>query len=155
MSTDAKGERPLGAEIDALFKVKYGRTTKGRIELAAHILSTSVHRLDMVEDQGQRPRERGISSLVEFSLRTIGYPSSLVEAAVSSTTDESEKTGVERILELFEDDEERGDEVSFSFSPIEKAKLALTASSDGARAVHGLSLRQVNRAIALARKRSL
>jgi len=151
MSAEAGSEHPLGEEIDAIFQDGYGTTTKGRIELAAHAISTCVNRLDFLEDQQRKFHESfGSASRLDISLRSLGY-SAIFSTVVLPEIDNAEKTGVERILELFEGDEVKGISI---FTPIEKAKLSLGASIDGIRATHNLSRFQANRAIALSRKHS-
>ncbi|HEY8886700.1 MAG TPA: hypothetical protein VIM31_04360 [Candidatus Microsaccharimonas sp.] len=148
MSAEAKDERPLGEQIDAIFDETYGETIKGRIELAAHAISTCVNRLDFLQDQKRQSHEGvGSASRLDISLHAIGY-SAIFAPVMLPEPDNSEKTDVERVIELFEDDE---DYISI-FPPIEKAKLALRASTDGIRAAHNLSRWQAHRAIAISRK---
>ncbi|MDB5179657.1 MAG: hypothetical protein JWN12_289 [Candidatus Saccharibacteria bacterium] len=151
MNSDAKGERPLGEEVDAIFQDSYGVTTKGRIELAAHAISTCVNQLDFLEDQQRKSHESvGSASRLDISLRAIGY-SAIFAPVIPPEIDNTEKTGVEHILELFEGDEANDMNI---FTPIEKAKLSLSALTDGIRAAHNLSRFQANRAIALSRKQA-
>jgi hypothetical protein len=153
MSANTNGERPIGEEIDAMFQDSYGETTKGRIVLAAHAISTCVNRLDMLEYQQRKAYESvGSASRLDISLRGLGYTSAFAPI-VFPDTNNSEKTGVDRIIELFEGDEDDEHFVSL-FDPIEKAKLALKASTDGARAAHNLSRLQGYRAVMHVRKYS-
>jgi hypothetical protein len=145
MSTEAGSEHPLGAEIDTIFQESYGETTRGRIELAAHAISTCVNHFDILEDEQRKSYESvGSASRLDIAFR---YSS----AHAPVIPPENDATDVECLLGLFEENEELG---SGMFSPIEKAKLALRASTDGIRAAHNLSRFQANRAIALSRKRA-
>lgn len=149
MSTDANSERPLGEEINAIFEARYGETRKGRIELAAHAISGFVNDFDLLKQQQEKSHEAvGSASRFDTALYSLGYSSAFTPVVLPSE-DASEKTAVERILELFDENED--DEISL-FSPLEKAELALSASIDGIRAAHNLSRRQARRAIALTRK---
>jgi len=151
MSADSKGEQPLGAQIDAIFQTSYGDSLRGRIELAAHALSSFVGHLDYLQEQQRLTHENvGSASRWDISLHVLGY-TALFMPVVPAEVNTSEKTDLDRFVELFEDD---NDKVTASiFTPIQKAKLALSASTDGVRAAHNLSRWQANRAIALSRKK--
>jgi|GEM_PF-2193224 len=150
MSPDAKGERPIDKAVDAIFQDTYGETTKGRIALAAHAITTYVNKLDVLEYHQRLTHEGvGSASRLDDSLRAIGY-SAMFVPIVLPENDKAEKTDVDRIMELFDEDTDEHD-ISI-FDPVKRAKLALEASVDGVRAVHHLSWFQSRRAIALSRR---
>lgn len=149
MNSDAKGEQSLGKEIDAIFSESYAKTKKGRIELAAYAISACVNQLDALRDQQRKSHESvGSASRFDVSLYSIGYAAMLVPMMLPDT-EKSEATGVERIIELFDEDDM---EHPTTFDPIEKATLALQAAIDGIRVAHNLTWWQTKRAIAMSRK---
>ena len=150
MSANAKGEQPLNNEIDAIFETTYCETKKGRIEMAAHAISACVNQVDLLKQAQQASHEGvGSASRLDTALFSLGY-SSVFAPIIIPDSDMTEKTDVDRVLELFNDEED--DESEDLFSPLEKAELALMSITDGVRAVYNLSPRHIHRAIALTRK---
>lgn len=154
MSSEEKNERNFSKEIDSIFDAAYGTSIRGRIQLAAHAIAFSVVSLDALKDK----RDQTFGAVeaappINPYLRSLGFSNGFY-AFVPPVSDEPslKKDDINEVLNLFDEHDELRGMNADVFSPVEKAKLALEAATDGIRAVHNLSKRQANKAIKLSRK---
>ena len=139
MSPEKATERYVQKQVDQAFNEVFGRTTRGRIKMAAFAVGEQVGILRALREEQQAANEA-----VPSAPRTGGVSVFMVGfkgAFMPNDTESEEQTALLKQLGFYDEDD-----------AIQRAEMARDAALEGARAVYGLTERQVMKALKLAEK---